>query len=119
MGVELAGEIAVDYPKKKVTVVHSQEELIDNRLSAKFQRKLQAEMKNRGIDIVLGEKVDMSELDVSCFRRNLNISLSCTLPLHTQWKNSLQLKMLSVSLFSVALSEFSANFSPYTASSQL
>lgn len=65
VGVEMAGEIATDYPNKHVTIIHSRDRLIDERLSSKFLKKIHNTVKAMKINTVLGEKVVMDELNVS------------------------------------------------------
>ncbi|EDO45250.1 predicted protein [Nematostella vectensis] len=63
VGVELAGEIANDYPSKKVTIVNAKEQLISNKMSEKFQKKINKGLKDLKVNLVLGEKIAMDELD--------------------------------------------------------
>lgn len=63
--MELAGEIASDYPNKQVTIVHSRDRLIDDKMSSKFLKKVQNNVKALKITTVLGEKVILDNLDVS------------------------------------------------------
>lgn len=89
VGVELVGELASDFPDKKVTLMHNREQILDDRLSRKFVKKIQDGMKALKVETVLGERVDMDDLNVSwvaktiiletlvqiCFQRNLSTSL--------------------------------------------
>jgi len=61
----MAGEIANDYPNKHVTIIHSRDRLIDERMSSKFLKKVHSAVKALKINTVLGEKVVMDELNVS------------------------------------------------------
>ena len=65
VGVELAGEIATDYPQKKVTIVHSREWLVDDKLKSQFLKKIHDAASSLNIKLVLGEKVILDELIVS------------------------------------------------------
>lgn len=65
VGVELVGELASDFPDKKVTLMHNREQILDDRLSRKFVKKIQDGMKALKVDTVLGERVDMDDLNVS------------------------------------------------------
>jgi len=57
VGVELAGEIATDFPDKKVTIVHSGQKIVTGPYSDKLRTKLQQKLKEHGITVVLGERV--------------------------------------------------------------
>lgn len=65
VGVELVGELASDFPDKKVTLMHNREQILDDRLSHKFVKKIQDGMKALKVETVLGERVDMDDLNVS------------------------------------------------------
>ena len=41
VGVELVGELASDYPTKKVTLILNREQILDERLSQKLIKKIQ------------------------------------------------------------------------------
>ncbi|KAH7284588.1 hypothetical protein KP509_34G061300 [Ceratopteris richardii] len=58
VGVELAGEIAVDFPDKEVVLVHSGARLIDF-LGEKASRKAFDWLKKKHVDIRLNEKVNL------------------------------------------------------------
>lgn len=64
VGVELVGELASDFPDKKVTLMHNREQILDDRLSRKFVKKIQDGMKALKVETVLGERVDMDDLNV-------------------------------------------------------
>ena len=65
VGVELVGELASDFPDKKVTLMHNREQILDDRLSRKFVKKIQDGMKALKVETILGERVDMDDLNVS------------------------------------------------------
>ena len=65
VGVELVGELASDFPDKKVTLMHNREQILDDRLSRKFVKKIQDGMKALKVETVFGERVDMDDLNVS------------------------------------------------------
>ena len=65
VGVELVGELASDYPNKKVTLVLNREQILDERLSQKLIKKIQDGLKALNVETVLGERVDLDDLDVS------------------------------------------------------
>ena len=64
VGVELVGELASDYPNKNVTLMH-REQILDERLSQKLIEKIQDGLKALKVETVLGECVDLDDLDVS------------------------------------------------------
>ncbi|XP_070537857.1 ferroptosis suppressor protein 1-like [Ptychodera flava] len=58
VGVELAGEIATDYAgKKKVTLIHPHDKIADPMTNEKFQSTLKGQLKDLGVNLVLGERV--------------------------------------------------------------
>lgn len=57
VGVELAGEIAVDNPDKKVTLVHAGESLVEHGGVPKLQSGLLASLKAKGVEVLLGHRV--------------------------------------------------------------
>jgi len=61
-GVELSGEIASRYPHKKVTLLHTSSLLVDTRLSHQFQKNLQQNLKSLNVNLILGDKLDLSQL---------------------------------------------------------
>lgn len=63
VGVELVGELASDYPNKKVTLMHNREQILDERLSQKLIKKIQDGLKALKVETVLGERVDLDDLD--------------------------------------------------------
>ena len=65
VGVELVGELASDYPNKNVTLMHNRDQILDERLSQKLIEKIQDGLKALKVETVLGERVDLDDLDVS------------------------------------------------------
>ena len=65
VGLELVGELATDYPKKKITLMHNREEILDDRLAPKFIKKARDGLKALKVDLVLGERVNIDDLNVS------------------------------------------------------
>ena len=61
----MVGELAADYPNKKVTLMHNGEQILDERLSQKLIKKIQDGLKALKVETVLGECVDLDDLDVS------------------------------------------------------
>ena len=57
--VELVGELASDYPNKNVTLMHNREQILDEK------KKIQDGLKALKVETVLGERVDLDDLDVS------------------------------------------------------
>eukprot|EP01132_Coremiostelium_polycephalum_P004743 gene4743-5920_t len=71
LGLELAGEIATDFPNKNVTLVHSREKLIYGLLTEKFYKRLHEKISNLKIDLILGERVEKNEVESpSIFKHN-------------------------------------------------
>ncbi|KAJ3091744.1 Apoptosis-inducing factor 2 [Quaeritorhiza haematococci] len=68
VGIELAGEVKVDFPDKKVTLVNSGADLLSNTaLSAKTKAKTKAELERLGVDVILSDKVIRPESDTGAY----------------------------------------------------
>ena len=65
VGLELVGELAVDFPNKKILLLHGREQILDDRMAPKFLKKINAGLKALKVQTVLGEKVNMDDLNVS------------------------------------------------------
>lgn len=74
VGIELAAEIAVHYPKKEVILVHSQATLI-NRFPKKAIKYVTDFLKSKGVTIIYNERVIGHRLQV-CFSYKLCIILT-------------------------------------------
>ncbi|KAI0329006.1 FAD/NAD-P-binding domain-containing protein [Cubamyces sp. BRFM 1775] len=59
VGLETAGEIRDIWPKKKVTVVHSEAQLLNHTYPDKFRKDIERRARLRGIDLILGDKLDV------------------------------------------------------------
>jgi NADH dehydrogenase FAD-containing subunit len=68
IGIEMAGEIVDEYDDKNIHIIHSRDTLCDPALSAKFHKNLLDAVKKKGINVVLGERVNLDEIDVSNVR---------------------------------------------------
>ncbi len=53
-GVEQAGEVAHYYPDKQVTIIHSKDHLINDKVNSNFQKRLSSVLKNYNIKVLLG-----------------------------------------------------------------
>ncbi|KAH0465083.1 hypothetical protein IEQ34_005186 [Dendrobium chrysotoxum] len=60
-GVELAGEIAVDFPEKKVTLVHKGSRLMEF-IGPKASRKTFNWLVKKKVEVILGQTVDLESL---------------------------------------------------------
>ncbi|WOL19747.1 apoptosis-inducing factor [Canna indica] len=60
-GVELAGEIAVDYPEKKVTIVHKGPRLLEF-IGDKAAKKTLDWMKSKKVEVLLNQTVDLNSI---------------------------------------------------------
>ncbi|KAH9303069.1 hypothetical protein KI387_014652, partial [Taxus chinensis] len=60
-GVELAGEIAVDFPEKKVILVHGGSRLLEF-VGEKASRKTLAWMKKKKVEVHLNERIDLTSI---------------------------------------------------------
>ncbi|XP_071838753.1 ferroptosis suppressor protein 1-like isoform X2 [Apostichopus japonicus] len=57
VGVEMAAEIATEYPQKEVTVVSSSDKIITGPFKKGFRDGVTKQLKNLGVHLVLGERV--------------------------------------------------------------
>ena len=53
-GTELAVEIAVQFPEKKVTLIHRGQNFVNNQLSRKFQKKVKDILDRYSVKYKLG-----------------------------------------------------------------
>jgi NADH dehydrogenase FAD-containing subunit len=62
-GVEIAGEISQHQPNKQITLVSADDKLIayPKELSDKLRDKVLKKLKNHGINVLLGRRVELSE----------------------------------------------------------
>jgi len=63
VGIEHAGEIREFWPNKRVTIVHSQELLMNDAYPEKWRKDVVRRVRARGIELVLGDYVD--DMDTS------------------------------------------------------
>jgi apoptosis-inducing factor 2 len=63
VGVELAGEIASKYPQKMITLVHTGKTLIGAPFHPKLGKKLLDGLQMMGVQVVLGERVLLDNLN--------------------------------------------------------
>ena len=55
VGVELAGDIATEFKGKQVTLIHSQEILVDSALTQKAQKGMMKQLQSLGVKVCLGK----------------------------------------------------------------
>ncbi|KAI0365682.1 FAD/NAD(P)-binding domain-containing protein [Pilatotrama ljubarskyi] len=58
VGIETAGEVKEEWPDKKVTLVHSDKQLLNDAYPEKFRRDLERRVRARGIKVLLGDRAD-------------------------------------------------------------
>ncbi|KAJ1925514.1 hypothetical protein IWQ60_004526 [Tieghemiomyces parasiticus] len=61
VGVELAGEIATEYPEKRVILVHNQSKLFLDDYKDSFRDRAREELEALGVQVILNEKVILPE----------------------------------------------------------
>ncbi|XP_030451010.1 uncharacterized protein LOC115673088 [Syzygium oleosum] len=66
-GVELAGEIAVDFPEKKVTLVHRGSRLLEF-ISPKASKKTLNWLVSKKVEVILGQSVDPDSMSDGVYR---------------------------------------------------
>ncbi|PIK47073.1 hypothetical protein BSL78_16065 [Apostichopus japonicus] len=57
VGVEMAAEIATEYPQKEVTVISSSDKIVTGPFKQGFRDGVTKQLKNLGVHLVLGERV--------------------------------------------------------------
>lgn len=66
-GVELAGELAVDFPEKKVTLVHRGSRLLEF-ISPKASKKTLDWLVSKKVEVILGQSVDLDTMSDGIYR---------------------------------------------------
>ncbi|EAU86985.1 hypothetical protein CC1G_08456 [Coprinopsis cinerea okayama7 len=61
VGLEYAGELRDFYPDAKVTIVHSQKQVLNDAYPDKFRKAVLARFQKEGVEIVLEDAVDQTE----------------------------------------------------------
>ncbi|KAI0642896.1 FAD/NAD-P-binding domain-containing protein [Trametes meyenii] len=59
VGLETAGEIKQLWPKKKVTIVHSEQLPVNDTYPEKFRKNIERRARQFGIDFIFGDKLDI------------------------------------------------------------
>ncbi|CDO72240.1 hypothetical protein BN946_scf184970.g92 [Trametes cinnabarina] len=60
VGIETAGEVKEAWPqKKKVTLVHSENLLLNDTYPDKFRKDIEQRVRRKGISLILGDKLDI------------------------------------------------------------
>ncbi|PIK41718.1 hypothetical protein BSL78_21438 [Apostichopus japonicus] len=88
VGVEMAAEIATEYPQKEVTVVSSSDKIITGPFKKGFRDGVTKQLKNLGVHLVLGERVS-NFMDLPT-----DGSSSCTVKTDGGWKLKQTLSLL-------------------------
>jgi apoptosis-inducing factor 2 len=55
---EYAGEIKDAFPNRKVTIVHSDSQLLNSSYPNKYRKRVEKDLTARGVDIVFNDYVD-------------------------------------------------------------
>ncbi|KAK7687688.1 hypothetical protein QCA50_008904 [Cerrena zonata] len=58
VGIETAGEVKDAFPNKKVTIIHSEKQLLNDAYPEKFRVALEAKVRKANINLVLGDRID-------------------------------------------------------------
>ncbi|KAJ3518632.1 hypothetical protein NMY22_g13576 [Coprinellus aureogranulatus] len=61
VGIEMAGEIKDFFPRKSVTIVHAQDQLVNAAYPKKFRTQLLRRIRKTGAEVVLDDYVDSTE----------------------------------------------------------
>ncbi|XP_076831141.1 ferroptosis suppressor protein 1 isoform X2 [Brachyhypopomus gauderio] len=69
-GVEMAAELKTEYPKKKVILIHSHENLADPELLLSVRDQAKNILLEKGVELILGQKVsNLKELEFNVTRK--------------------------------------------------
>lgn len=66
-GVELAGELSIDFPEKKVTLVHRGSRLLEF-ISPKASKKTLDWLVSKKVEVILGQSVDLDSMSGGIYR---------------------------------------------------
>ena len=56
--LEYAGEVKDAFPRKKVTIVHSDSQLLNSTYPNKYRKRIEKDITSRGVNIVFNDYVD-------------------------------------------------------------
>jgi hypothetical protein len=56
--LEYAGEIKDAFPRKKVTIVHSDSQLLNSAYPNKYRKRVEKDVNSRGVSIIFNDYVD-------------------------------------------------------------
>ncbi|TFK56637.1 FAD/NAD-P-binding domain-containing protein [Heliocybe sulcata] len=70
VGIEFAGELKDVYPNKKVTIVHSDQDLLNGIYPSKWRKNIGKRMRARGVDLVLNDYVEGAPESGTIITRN-------------------------------------------------
>lgn len=54
VGVEIAGEVATDYPDKEVTIIHARDSLVEPATSDRFRASVQKQLEELNVKLIFG-----------------------------------------------------------------
>jgi NADH dehydrogenase FAD-containing subunit len=60
-GIEFTGEVLAQHPDKSITLVHRNATLLDDRFPAKLAAGLETQLRNKGVELLLGQQLDVGE----------------------------------------------------------
>ena len=83
LSLEYAGEIKDFFPNKKVTIVHSDSQLLNSAYPDKYRKRVQKDITSRGVNIIFNEYVDDFETVPASTRSKR--SLEGDLMVRTPW----------------------------------
>ncbi|KAI8819422.1 uncharacterized protein EV422DRAFT_112476 [Fimicolochytrium jonesii] len=90
VGVEIAGEIAVADPTKKIVVIHGGDELVQSpKSTAAYRARILAGLHARGVQVVLSERAKgWEELIPNPIQKGYHVSETVPVTVHTNKGNS-------------------------------
>jgi NADH dehydrogenase FAD-containing subunit len=60
-GIEFTGEVLAQHPDKSITLVHRNTTLLDDRFPAKLAAGLETQLRNKGVELLLGQHLDVGD----------------------------------------------------------
>jgi len=61
VGVEMAGEIATDYPEKKVTLIHSKDQLLSDVWTSRLRKRSLKKLQKLHVTVILSERAVVTD----------------------------------------------------------
>ncbi|KAI0296460.1 FAD/NAD-P-binding domain-containing protein [Russula brevipes] len=80
VGCEYAGEIKDAFPRKKVTIVHSDSQLLNSAYPNKYRKRVEKDLTARGVNIVFNDYIDNFEANPPVTRSGRQLEGNLVVP---------------------------------------